>query len=57
MTKLLIGLGLLIIFGALFGLLSALKGKLLPEGPPVEIPPAEPEEPEERRTVLRAVVH
>ncbi len=58
MTKLLIGLGLLILFGALFSLLTALRAKLAPEKPSDGDAPAEPKETEkeEERTVLRAVV-
>lgn len=58
MTKLLIGLGLLILFGALFSLLLALKARLFPpEQPSEESAPTAEKEPEEKRTVLRAVVH
>ena len=57
MTKLLIGLGILILFGALFSLLFALKARLFPEQPPAEKIPAKTEEPEKERRVLRAVVH
>lgn len=52
MTKLWIGLGLLIVIGALFAALSALRAKLLPEEKPLEEIPL-PEKPE----LLRAVVH
>lgn len=59
MTKLLIGLGLLIVFGALFSLLSALRARLYPEQPSGVDAPAETKETEheEERVVLRAVVH
>ena len=59
MTKLLIGLGLLIVFGALFSVLSALRAKLHPEQASGGETPAETKETEhkEERRVLRAVVH